>query len=164
MPSISALVRRAPRPIRGVLIRHRELLKFGVVGATTFVIDTAIFYFLKTTVLAPKPVTAKILATLIATITSYVLNREWSFRKRGGRERHHEAALFFLVSGIALALNSAPLYVSRYLLDLQYPDVGHLTQELADFISAQLIGTVIAMIFRFWAMRRFVFPEPRARE
>ncbi len=24
---------------------------------------------------------------------SYVLNRQWSFRARGGRERHHEAAL-----------------------------------------------------------------------
>ena len=44
------------------------------------------------TVLETKPLTAKIIAVLVATIVSYVLNREWSFRTRGGRERHHEAA------------------------------------------------------------------------
>ncbi|WP_020498473.1 GtrA family protein [Sciscionella marina] len=164
MSLVSALLRRIPQPLRVVLLKHRELLKFGVVGATTFLIDTAIFYFLKTTVLAPKPVTAKIVATLVATITSYVLNREWSFRTRGGRERHHEAFLFFLVSGLALALNTAPLWISRYLLDLQVPDTSRVAQELGDFISAQVIGTLIAMVFRYWAMRRFVFPEPEARD
>ncbi len=64
----------------------------------TFVIDSAIFYTLKLTVLEPKPVTAKIIAGIVAVIASYILNREWSFRDRGGRERHHEALLFFGVS------------------------------------------------------------------
>ena len=73
-------------------IKHRELVKFAVVGGTTWVIDTAVFLGLKSTVLEPKPLTAKIIAVLVATIVSYVLNREWSFRTRGGRERHHEAA------------------------------------------------------------------------
>lgn len=57
------------------MIRHRELLKFGVVGAITFLIDTGVFYGLKLTVLAPKPVTAKVIAVLAATAVSYVLNR-----------------------------------------------------------------------------------------
>ena len=38
---------------------------------------------------------------IVAVIASYVLNREWSFRDRGGRERHHEALLFFAFSGSA---------------------------------------------------------------
>lgn len=155
--------RRLPRPLRLVLLRHRELLKFGIVGATTFVLNTAAFYLLKTTVLVPKPVTAKVLATLIAVIVSYVLNREWSFRTRGGHERHHEALLFFLVSGLALVLNSAPLWVSRYVFALQVPQVSLLVQEVADFVSAQIIGTLIGMVFRYWALRRFVFPEANAR-
>jgi putative flippase GtrA len=149
---------RLPERLRSLAIRHRELLKFTVVGGTCFVIDTAIFATLKTTVLAPKPVTAKVVATLVATIVSYVLNREWSFRTRGGRERHHEAALFFLVSGIGVVLNAIPLYLSRYLFQLHEPVVSRLVQEVADFTSAQIVGTLIAMAFRWWAMRRWVFP------
>lgn len=160
---VDTVLARVPRPLRAILLKHRELLKFAIVGGTTFVIDTAVFYLLKDTVLQPKPVTAKVIATLVATIVSYVLNREWSFRTRGGRERHHEAALFFLVSGIGIVLNSAPLYVSRYVLHLHVPDVSLLTQEIADFTSAQLIGTLIAMVFRWWAFRRFVFPDENGR-
>ncbi len=40
-----------------------------------------------------------------------VLNREWSFRDRGGRERHHEALLFFAFSGVGVLLSMAPLAV-----------------------------------------------------
>ena len=64
---------------------------------------------LKSTVLEPRPFTAKVIAGIVATIVSYILNREWSFRTRGGRERHHEAALFFLISGIGVVGLNAPL-------------------------------------------------------
>jgi putative flippase GtrA len=157
------VIARIPEPFRSLALKHRELLKFTVVGGTCFVIDTVIFFVLKTTILAPKPVTAKIIATLVATIVSYVLNREWSFRTRGGRERHHEAALFFLINSAGIALNSLPLYVSRYLFDLQVPDVSWLTQEIADFVSAQIIGTLIAMAFRWYGYKKWVFPEADAR-
>lgn len=145
------------------MLRHRELVKFAVVGGTAFLVDNTLFYGLKLTVLEPKPVTAKIIAVLVATIVSYVLNREWSFRTRGGRQRRPEAALFFLVSAVALVLSSAPLWISRYVFGLETPAVSLLTQEIADFMSAQLIGTLIAMVFRFWALRKWVFPDEQAR-
>lgn len=159
MSFIEAAVGRLPPPWQAKAIAHRELIKFGIVGATTFVLDTIVFFTLKSTVLEPKPVTAKIIATLLATILSYVLNREWSFRTRGGRETRHEAVLFFLVSGIGLVINSVPLWISSYVFDLRVPDVSRFTENVADFVSAQLIGTLLAMVFRFWAFRRFVFPH-----
>jgi putative flippase GtrA len=152
-----------PQPYRDVAIKHRELVKFAFVGGTTWVIDTAVFLFLKATVLADKPLTAKIIAVLVATIVSYVLNREWSFRTRGGRERHHEAALFFLISGIGVVVYTAPLAISRYVFDLQEPAVSLLTQEIADFVSGQIIGVLAGMAFRWWAFRRFVFPDQDVR-
>lgn len=162
MSFIESAVRRLPPDLQEKALENRELLKFAVVGGTTFVVDTVIFFTLKSTVLEPKPVTAKIIATLVATILSYVLNREWSFRTRGGRETRHEAVLFFLVSAVGLVINSVPLWVSSYVLDLRVPAVSATTENVADFLSAQIIGTLLAMAFRWWAFRRFVFPDDEA--
>ncbi len=159
MTVVDSVLARVPEPVRGLLIRHRELLKFAVVGGTTFVIDNGFWYLLKLSILEDRPVTAKIIAIIVATIVSYVLNREWSFRTRGGRERHHEAGLFFLISGIGVVLNSAPLYISRYWLMLEEPHVSRFVQEIADFASGSIIGMLLAMFFRFWAFRRWVFPD-----
>jgi putative flippase GtrA len=158
-----ATIERLPRFIRPFAERHHELIKFAIVGATTFVIDSAIFYTLKLTVLEPKPVTAKIIAGIVAVIASYILNREWSFRDRGGRERHHEAFLFFAVSGVGVLLSMAPLWISSYVLMLRVPEVSLTTENIADFISAYIIGNLLQMAFRFWAFRRFVFPDEFAR-
>lgn len=160
---VETVLANIPEPYRSVAITHRELVKFALVGASTWVIDTVVFLGLKTTVLVEKPVTAKVIAVLIATIMSYVLNREWSFRTRGGHERHHEAALFFLISGVGVAVYTAPLAISRYVLDLQVPEVSLLTQEVADFVSGQFIGVLLGMAFRWWGFRRFVFPAHDVR-
>lgn len=156
----SRLARSAPaRRLRGLLLDHGELLKFGFVGAITFVIDTAVFYALKLGVLEPKPVTAKVIAVLVATVVSYVLNREWSFRFRGGREAHHEAALYFAFSAVGVALYAAPLWVSRYVLLLHTPFTSRLVEEIADFTSGQVVGLLLGMAFRWWAFRKWVFPN-----
>ncbi|GIM96492.1 GtrA family protein [Paractinoplanes toevensis] len=142
--------------------KHHEAAKFLLVGGVCFVATTVVNYALKLTVLHQKPVTALAFATVLSTILSYVLNREWSFRARGGRERHHEAALFFAVSAVGIVLNLIPLGVSRYLLLLRVPEVSRPVQEIADFVSGIVLGTLIAMVFRLWAFKRWVFPHPQA--
>ncbi len=140
-------------------VKYRELAKFLVVGGTTYVVDVGLFTLLSHTVLANKVVTAKAISVLIATILSYVLNREWSFSRRGGREKHHEAMLFFVVNGIALALNLVPLALSRYVFGFDETNHTALTVSIANFISANIVGTILGMAFRFWAYRKWVFPE-----
>ena len=163
MSFTDATIARLPRPIRPYAERHHELIKFAIVGATTFVIDSTIFFTLKLTILEPKPVTAKIISGIVAVIASYILNREWSFRDRGGRERHHEALLFFAFSGVGVLLSMAPLWVSSYVLQLRVPDVSLTVENIADFVSAYIIGNLLQMGFRFWAFRRWVFPDEFGR-
>jgi putative flippase GtrA len=155
LPLVRKVLGLLPEPVRFLINKHRELIRFAVVGGTTFVIDNGVWYALKLTVLQDKVVTAKAIAVLVAVISSYVLSREWSFHTRGGRERHHEAALFFLVSGLGIGVNLAPLYISRHVFDLH--------SEIADFASGSVIGMLLATGFKFWAMRKFVFPQADAR-
>ncbi len=163
MTVVESVLARVPEPLRSVLVKHRELLKFGIVGGTAFLVDNGIWYLLKLTILESKPITAKAIAIIVATIVSYILNSEWSFRTRGGRQRHHEAALFFLVSGVAVGINLVPPYVSRYVLDLEVPHVTRFVQEIADFTSGSIIGMLLAMFFRFWGFKRWVFPDELGR-
>jgi hypothetical protein len=37
-------------------------------------------------------------------------------------------------------------------------------REIADFVSGIIIGTLLAMCFRLWAFKRFVFPHVRPRD
>src|ERR1700761_4766630 len=158
-----ATIARLPGVIQPYAQRHHELIKFAIVGGTTFIIDSAIFYTLKLTILEPKPVTAKIIAGIVAVIASYILNREWSFQNRGGRERHREALMFFAFSGVGVLLSMAPLWFSSYVLQLRVPDVSLTMENVADFISAYIIGNLLQMGFRFWAFRRWVFPDEFGR-
>jgi putative flippase GtrA len=158
-----ATIARLPSPIRPYFERHHELIKFAIVGATTFIIDSAVFFTLKLTVLEPKPVTAKIIAGVVAVIASYILNREWSFRDRGGRERHHEALMFFAFSGVGVVLSMAPLWFSSYVLMLRVPEVSLTVENISDFVAAYIIGNLLQMAFRFWAFRRWVFPDEFGR-
>ena len=164
MSFTDATIARLPRPIRPYAERHHELIKFAIVGGTTFVIDSTIFFTLKLTILEPKPVTAKIISGIVAVIASYILNREWSFRDRGGRERHHEALLFFAFSGVGVLLSMAPLWFSSYVLMLRVPEVSLTVENIADFIAAYIIGNLLQMGFRFWAFRRWVFPDEFGRQ
>ncbi|MEV7771496.1 GtrA family protein [Kitasatospora sp. NPDC086791] len=145
---------RVPDRLRPFLVRHRRLVKFLMVGGTCFVLTTVVNLELKFTVLQDKPVVALTVATVIATVVSYVLNRRWAFRA-GGRQR--EVLLFVLVSVVAIGVNDVPLAISRYLLDLREPFVSPFVQEVADFLSGMVVGTFVAMLFRFWAMQRWVF-------
>ncbi|MBI3213487.1 MAG: GtrA family protein [Mycobacterium sp.] len=163
MSFTDATIARLPGALRPFAEQHHELIKFAIVGASTFVIDSALFYTLKLTVLEPKPVTAKIISGIVAVIASYILNREWSFRDRGGRERHHEALLFFAFSGVGVLLSMAPLWFSSYVLQLRVPEVSLTVENIADFVSAYIIGNLLQMGFRFWAFRRWVFPDEFGR-
>lgn len=152
-----------PSSLRPLLVKHRELVKFVFTGGICFVLTLVVNYGLKLTVMKTKPVTALSVAIVVATIASYLLNREWSFRTRGGRVRHLEVVLYFLVSAVGLVVNDIPLYLARYAFHLRYPEISRLAQEVSDFVSGMIIGTLLATGFRWWAMKKWVFPHAGGR-
>lgn len=160
---VRAVLSLLPAPVRERVLKHRETLKFLVVGGTCFVVAVVINYSLKLSILGDKPVTAWTIANIVATVLSYVLNREWAFNARGGRERRHEAALFFAANAIGIGVSDIPLWIARYVFDLQTPHVSLIVQEISDFGFGIIAGTLAGMVFRLWAYRKWVFPHPKVR-
>lgn len=159
MSYADGVIRLIPERFRGLALRHSEFIKFAIVGGTTFIFDFGIFYILKLSVLEAKPLTAKIVAGVAAMALSYYLNRQWSFRKRGGRGVSTEAILFFVISGIGVALPFLMMGISRYGFHLDAAHYSLTVENIADFVSAYIIGNLLGMAFRFWALRRWVFPH-----
>lgn len=154
---------RLPRPVAALMRDHRETVKFVIVGGFCYGVTVVVNYALRWTLLDDKPVTALTLANVVSSVVSYFLNREWSFRTRGGRRRHHEMGLYLLINGIGVAVNAAPLFVARYVFGLQAPAVSGLVEELSDFAFGMVLGTLLAMLFRLWAYRAWVFPHDDVR-
>ncbi len=149
---------RTPAPVQRLVLRHHELIKFALVGGSTMIFDMAVFYSLSLSVLEQKPVIAKVIASTLATVLSYFLNREWAFKDRGGRQAHHEVMLFFVISAMGVILQAAPLFIANNLFDVRnHASVAQLV--VIDFALGYIIGNVLQLVFRFWALRKFAFPE-----
>ena len=145
-------------PLAAVVSRRaalvRELGAFGVVGLLAYVVDVSVFNLLRYAgdpgLLEDKPLTAKAISVVVATLVSYAGNRHWTWRHRSRRAVHREVTLFFAFNAIGLGIALVCLAVSHYVLDL--------TGALADNISANVVGLALATGFRFWAYRTHVFP------
>lgn len=130
----------------------RESVKFATVGSAGFVIDIVVFNALLYGggPLHDRPLTAKTVSVLAATVVTYTGNRHWTFRHRARTGVAREYPLFFLLNGIGLGIALACLATSRYVLGFSGP--------LADNIAANVIGLGLGTLFRFWSYRRWVFP------
>ena len=129
-----------------------ELAKFGVVGAIAFVVDVGVFNVLRNGALEDKPLTAKVISTVLATTVAFAGNRQWTFKHRERTNVRREYLLFFGLNAVALVIALGCLGISHYLLGF--------TSPLADNISANVVGMALGTMFRFWSYRRFVFTAP----
>jgi putative flippase GtrA len=129
--------------------RLGEVVSFGVIGAFNTLVDVAVFNVLLWVVLPDAPLVDKALSIAVATVLGYLLNRNitWADRARTGLRR--ELPLFALLSVAGLGISEAALAVSHYGLGL--------TSHLADNVAANVVGLVLASLWRFWSFRRWVF-------
>jgi putative flippase GtrA len=98
-----------------------------------------------------QPVTAKVVATLLATVATYFGNAWLTYRDRPTKLTAGRMAVYLLINVAAIGLQAACLATSRYVFGLHGP--------AADNISGPLIGQILATAFRYVAYPRLVFVE-----
>ncbi|GAA2514827.1 GtrA family protein [Pilimelia columellifera] len=139
------LTRLLPARVRGIA---PEALRFLTVGLVNTGVNFAVFNALILTVFADGQLKANVAATAVATVTSYVMNRRWTYSDRPRAQVRREFLLFafFNVSGLAIEL--LVLGLAKYGLGL--------TGVLA-INAAKALGVGLGTVFRFWSYRTFVF-------
>jgi putative flippase GtrA len=130
--------------------------RFGVVGAANVVVNFVVFNALALTLFPGGELKANIVATAVATTTSYLMNRGWTFRHRKTSRIPREYVLFFAFNAAALAIELGVMAAAKYGLGLT---------TLWALNLAKAAGLGLGTVFRFWTYRSFVFagsPAPAA--
>jgi putative flippase GtrA len=134
--------------------RHliHEVAKFGVIGGVAFVVTelgTNLLHFNA----GLGPLTANVIATVLATVVSYLGNRYWTFRHREGSGIGREYVMFFVLNAVGLAIQLACLGFTYYVLSLT---------DKFSYNAALIVGIGLGTLFRFWSYRRWVWRAPIA--
>ncbi len=119
----------------------RQLVRFGLVGGSGYVINLVVFAFLATH-LGVQHTVAAVGAFCVAVTSNYIWNRRWTFGPGAGRMQA-EATRFLVVSVGTLLLNLG-------ILELL---VGAAIAQL----PAQAIAVAVAMPFNFLGNRLWTF-------
>jgi putative flippase GtrA len=125
-----------------------EALKFGIVGCVNTVVDFIVFNLF----LPIGPLKANVISTVVATTSSYGMNRHWTYKDRLRSALRREYALFFLFNLAGFLIQSVVLAIVKYGL--------HFTEDSGGRVALNIgkaAGVGVAMVFRFWAYRTFVF-------
>jgi putative flippase GtrA len=127
-----------------------EVSKFGLIGAFNLVLNYAVFNLLVLTIFGNGQLKANVAATVVATTSSYFMNRHWTYRDRPKSTLHREYALFFLFNLAGMVIELGVLAAAKYGLGIT---------TLVAFNVVKGLGIGLGMVFRFWTYRTVVFRE-----
>ncbi len=135
--------------IRDLYQRFRQLIhegaKFLVVGAIGTVVTFGVANGLRHSLGEYGAITV---ATIIATIVTFVGNGYWAFKSRQGQGTARDTVVFFVLNGIGLLI--------YYLCIWLFKDVAGL-KGAAWYNFELVLGTGLGTLFRFWSYRKWVW-------
>ncbi|SMX74219.1 GtrA family protein [Brevibacterium linens] len=134
-----------------------EAFKFLTVGGLGYIVDVGLSNLLAyglgpiPALLEGSPIKSKIVSTILAMVVVWLCNRLWTYGDRTTSSNMRGVVLFVAVNLAGMIITVIPLGVTWYLLDMR--------DQLTYNISTNVIGIGLAMVFRFYAYRTWVFKD-----
>ncbi|MFJ9039122.1 GtrA family protein [Streptomyces sp. NPDC102406] len=142
-----------PRPALGRLRRlSREIARFGVVGGSGVLVNLLAFNLLLQGIGA-DPMPATVAASCVAMATNYLGFRFFAYSDRAART-HRQIALFFVFSGLGVAMESLLFYAAHHGADPTGPLASN---------AVKTLSILLASAFRFLVYRTWVFQHHARR-
>jgi putative flippase GtrA len=130
-----------------------QFLKFCVVGATSFIIDVGLSYFL-TFHMHLWWVLAKTISFSLAVTNGFIWNRLWTFQAVGQRKQHEQYAMFFGVNIVGYILNLS-IMKSVFWAATGTWRGQHPTKPV--WLLATLFATSVVVFWNFFANKHWTF-------
>lgn len=118
-----------------------QILKFGVVGASAFIIDYSILYFL-TEYLGVYYLLSSIISFIASLIFNYILSIKWVFDVNK-KQTIKDVIIFIVLSAFGLLINTFVMWLSVDVLKIHY-------------MVGKIVATFIVMIWNFVTRKLFL--------
>jgi putative flippase GtrA len=133
-----------------------EVVKFGIIGGLNVVVNWVSFNLLLILpIFANGQLKAKVIATGVAIVSSYFMNRHWTYKDRDKSAAHREFVLFLGFNLVGMLIELAVMAATKYIFGL--------TSWLA-INAAFVVGLAIGTTFRFFTYRNWVFTHSEDAE
>ncbi len=132
----------------------KQILKFGVVGGLSFLIDFVITLVVSSimrkagTSLENAATIGGLFGFCISLIFNYIMSMKFVFERKDDMDRKKEFIIFFLLSLIGLGINELILYFGVIICNGIVPK---LVEQYPDIITAvvKMVATGIVMVYNF---------------
>lgn len=131
----------------GALPGAKRVGRFSVVGFVNLVVDILLFNAILS--LTAAPLISKGVSGSVAVMSSFAMNRRWTWGDRAAGRVRRQLPLFIAISVVGVLIAEALLLITHYGLGF--------TSPLADNLSTNGLGLVAATVWRFYAYHRWVF-------
>lgn len=113
----------------------KQIMRFGVVGVISFLVDYGILYVLTEKANIYYLLSAGISFT-VSVVINYLLSMSWVFKSNKKRGKKEEFIIFIVLSLGGLLLNQVMMYVFVDYMNVYY-------------LLAKIVATAIIMIYNF---------------
>jgi putative flippase GtrA len=132
-----------------------DFFRFGVAGTVGFIVDVTVL-FLIVVWLGEPPLLARLASFSAALVTTWLINRLWTFRRRTrGKARREVSREFARYGAVALTAGAANYAIyAMLILAATAPRPFYL-------LVSVVAGVAAGMFINFLGARNFVFPRRR---
>lgn len=132
----------------------QQFLKFGVVGALCFVIDTGL-YTICNFIGFPYLISG-VIGFSVSVIVNYLLSMKYVFVRRDDLSRKREFTIYLILSIIGLGINELILFICVELIYGNWAQLQAILPARGAEILAKIGATGIVMIYNFVTRKIFM--------
>lgn len=120
----------------------QQIIKFGFVGGTAFVIDAGIL-FLLTHFLGIYYLISGAISFTVSVVFNYILSIKWVFDAKKNVKKSQELIVFIGLSIVGLGINQLMMWI--------LVDIGHIY-----YMLSKIIATAVVMVYNFITRKMFI--------
>jgi len=134
--------------IGGLYGRFRQLIHEGAKFLVVGLVGTIVTFGVANALHDIGKYKAITIATILATVITYLGNGRWAFRNRQGQGTARDSIVFFVLNGVGLVI---------YWGCIGLTDLAGLGNSKLWYNAALVVGTGLGTLFRFWSYRKWVW-------